>query len=58
MAVITQRTLLLNVSASLRTDFSASDLPWRVDVVDWASTSEPFRQIIARHKVVVQTPST
>lgn len=33
-----------------------SDLPMRVDVVDWASTSESFRRIIALDKAVVQTP--
>lgn len=27
--------------------FDESDLPWKVDLIDWASTSEHFRQIIA-----------
>jgi type I restriction enzyme S subunit len=35
-------------------DFSDSDLPWKVDVVDWATTAESFRKIIERDKVVVQ----
>ncbi len=34
--------------------FSESNLPYKVDVVDWATTSESFRQIIERDKVVVQ----
>ncbi len=38
----------------LKEDFSDSDLPWRVDVVDWASTDPAFQAIIARNKVVVQ----
>jgi type I restriction enzyme S subunit len=42
------------VSASLRDDFTESDLPFKVDVVDWATTSDSFRRIIARNKVVVQ----
>ena len=54
LAVITDKPLSLSVSASLSDDFSESDLPWRVDVVDWATTSESFRKIIARDKVVVQ----
>jgi type I restriction enzyme S subunit len=31
-----------------------SDLPIRVDVEDWAATSEAFQKIIARERVVVQ----
>jgi type I restriction enzyme S subunit len=54
LAVITNQPMALSVSASLSDDFSESDLPWKVDVVDWATTSESFRKIIARDKVVVQ----
>ena len=56
LAVITDKPLSLEVSASLADDFSESDLPWKVDVVDWATTSESFRKIIERDKVVVQKP--
>jgi type I restriction enzyme S subunit len=34
--------------------FEESNLPYKVDVVDWATTSEGFRKIIERDKVVVQ----
>lgn len=54
LAIITDRPLSLDVSASLSDDFSESELPWRVDVVDWATTGESFRNIIERDKVVVQ----
>ena len=54
LAIITNRPLSLDISASLSDDFSGSDLPWKVDVVDWATTSESFRKIIERDKVVVQ----
>lgn len=54
LAIITDRPLSLDVSASLSDDFSESDLPWRVDLVDWATTSEAFRKIIERDKVVIQ----
>jgi type I restriction enzyme S subunit len=54
LAIITDHPLSLDVSASLSDDFSESDLPWRVDVVDWATTSESFRKIMERDKVVVQ----
>ena len=36
--------------------FDESDLPYKVDVVDWATTSELFRRIIEKDKVVVQSP--
>ncbi len=54
LAVITSHVLPLKTSAYLADDFSESDLPWKVDVVDWASTGESFRKIIERDKVVVQ----
>ena len=54
LAVITSEALPLELSASLKDDFSESDLPWRVDVVDWATTSESFRRVIERDRVLVQ----
>lgn len=54
LAIITDKPLSLSASAALSDDFSESDLPWKVDVVDWATTSESFRKIIERDKVVVQ----
>lgn len=54
LVVITEQPLSLQVQAALTEAFSESDLPWRVDVVDWATTSDAFRQLIASHKVVVQ----
>jgi len=36
----------LDLSSALAEDFAQSDLPWKVDVVDWATTSEGFRKII------------
>ena len=56
LAVICTEPLSLNVSAALANAFAESDLPWRVDVVDWATTSNTFREIIERDKVVVQEP--
>ncbi len=34
--------------------FDESDLPYKVDLVDWATTSESFRKIMERDRVVVQ----
>lgn len=54
LAVITSQPLDLGTLAALSDDFSESELPFKVDVVDWATTSEAFRAIIARDKVVLE----
>ena len=54
LAVITKEPMSLQVSGALADDFAESDLPFKVDVVDWATTGESFREIIERDKVVVQ----
>lgn len=33
--------------------FAGSDLPWKVDLVKWETTSEFFRKIIEQEKVFV-----
>ena len=53
LAVITDRPLSFNAKSALDSDFAESDLPFKVDVVDWATASPPFREIIQRGKVVV-----
>ena len=54
LAIIGDTPLSLDVRASLNEAFSESDLPWKVDVVDWATTSDSFRKIITQKKIVVQ----
>jgi len=41
----------------LADDFSESDLPFKVDIVDWATTGERFRKIIEAERIVLQPPS-
>ena len=41
-------------AAALAEAFAESDLPWKVDVVDGATVSAAFREVIERDKVVVQ----
>lgn len=55
LAVITDVPLDLNVFGALKEAFSESDLPFKVDVVDWAATKQPFRDIIQRDRLVVQS---
>ena len=54
LCVVANKPLSFSLLGAIAEDFSDSDLPWKVDVVDWATTSEGFRKIIGRDKVVVQ----
>lgn len=40
--------------AALTEAFSDADLPWKVDIVDWANISDAFRDHIDAHKVLIQ----
>ncbi len=54
LAIIAQQPLSLTEMATVKEAFDESDLPIRVDIVDWATTSDTFRKIIEQDKVVVQ----
>jgi len=54
LAIITNTPLNLQTHADLVDAFSESDLPWRVDLVDWSLTSEKFKQIILNCYEVIQ----
>ncbi len=54
LCIVTDTPLSIMVLGALHDDFIDSDLPWKVDVVDWATTSASFREIIDRDKAVVQ----
>jgi type I restriction enzyme S subunit len=49
--------LPLSTRSDLAEDFTESDLPFKVDLVDWATTSARFRAVIEGERVVVQTAS-
>ncbi|ARN81453.1 nucleotidyltransferase family protein [Methylocystis bryophila] len=54
LALIGDTPLPLDTLAVLREAFSESDLPWKVDLVDWATTNATFRQIIEARRILVQ----
>lgn len=54
MAVIGETPLEFETLAALRDAFSESRIPYKVDVVDWATISETFREIIRKDKVVLK----
>ena len=51
LAVDAGRPLTLDESAMLREAFEESDLPYRVDIVDWRTIGEGFRRIVAAERV-------
>jgi predicted nucleotidyltransferase len=51
LVVMGDTPLSLGTLGLLTEAFAESDLPWRVDVVDWASTSKEFRQHISNHSL-------
>ena len=54
LAVLGEQPLELSIQAELAEEFSESNLPFKVGIVDWATTSERFRQIIRKEYVVLQ----
>lgn len=54
LAIITTEPLPLSVRADLTEAFSESNLPFKVDIVDWAITSESFQRLIKENKIVIQ----
>ena len=53
LALMTDEPLGIAQAADLKASFTKSDLPFRVDVVDWASTSDSFRKVIEKEYVVL-----
>ncbi|MCF6179780.1 MAG: nucleotidyltransferase domain-containing protein [Geopsychrobacter sp.] len=58
IVLITASVLPLAVKADLVAAFSQSDLPFKVDIVDWSVTDAGFRKIIEQQKVVLQAGAT
>lgn len=46
--------LPLQVAANLRDAFSESNLPFKVDVVEWAKISKDFKKIIEKNFEIIQ----
>lgn len=54
IVIHSEQLLPLGRMAAIKDAFDESDLPIRVDVVDWAATSASFREIIMQSYVVIQ----
>lgn len=54
LCVLGETPLSFRTLGLLEEAFDESDLPYKVDVVDWATTSPSFRKVIEAGKVVIQ----
>jgi predicted nucleotidyltransferase len=54
LAIMGDEPLDFRQFAALKDAFADSNLPFRVDIVDWASTSLHFRSIIKEHSYTLQ----
>lgn len=43
----------LSILADLRSDFEESDLPYKIDLVDWHTISDSFKQIIKNDRLLL-----
>lgn len=55
LAIMTETPLAAGRMGALRDEFSESDLPFKVDVVDWAATAESFRRLIEERYEILQS---
>ena len=56
LAIMGEEPLSLGAASALNEALVESDLPFRVDIVDWARIDDSFRGIIQRDAVSVQAP--
>ena len=54
LAVIGNEKISIRILGQLREAFEASELSFRVDVLDWNAISESFQNIIAQNYKVIQ----
>ncbi len=52
LAIMGDEPLLLETRARLEEAFSESELPWNVDVLDWALADKMFQDIIMKTSLV------
>ena len=54
LAIITNTPIDIDIITRLSLAFSNSDLPYKVDLVDWPSIDDDFKKIIKEKYAVVQ----
>ena len=54
LAIMTEKPMDIGRLAILKEAFKESNLPFKVDVLDWAATGESFRALIIKSSVLLQ----
>jgi len=57
LAIVCQKALDADRLRHLKEAFEESELPFRVDVLDWNRISDSFRKIVEQQYEVIQEPS-
>jgi len=55
LVIITEQPLPTNIHQDLADAFSNSDLPFKVDILDWARIEQNFREKILLEYEIIQT---
>ena len=58
LAIMTDRPLPIAIHGAMQEDFAESNLPFRVDILDWATTQVSFRRVIESDRILVQPSVT
>ena len=53
LAIVTDAPLPMERRAELQEDFAESDMPFRVDIIDWSTVDARFQEVVRRSKVTV-----
>lgn len=57
LAIMGEKPLSRSIHRVLYEEFIESELPFRVDIVDWARVEDYFRKVIRQHTVTLQRPT-
>lgn len=51
IVIIGDTPIEIGVIAELRNEFEESDLPFRIDILDWALLSDEFKQVVSKTSI-------
>jgi len=57
LCIIAHECIPFETLGNLRDEFSLSNLPYKVDVIDWTVTAPDFKKIILESHIVIQDQS-
>lgn len=56
LVIMSENKISLSKMSELRDAFSESDLPYRVDVLDWSTTNQEFKQAVQKDMIEIYKP--